>query len=50
MDVEKYWNTIASRVGDSRKWNDLERQLQDLIIDSVNRLIFVLSTGDGNST
>jgi hypothetical protein len=43
-DIEIYWNAIAAKAGDSRKWNDLERQLQDIVTSSVNRLIFVLST------
>ena len=44
FNVELYWNKLAEKTGDPRKFNDLERQLQDLVIQSCNILIFVLST------
>ena len=43
-DVIKYWNAIKEKTGDSRYWNDLGLQNQQLVIDSINRLIHVLST------
>ena len=44
FDVIKYWDAIRAKTGDSRHWNDLGLQNQQLIIDSINRLIHVLST------
>lgn len=44
FDVIKYWDSIRAKTGDSRQWNDLGLQNQQLIIDSINRLIHVLST------
>ena len=44
MDVIKYWNALAAKTGDPRTWDNLERQLQDHVIQSVNILLFVLST------
>lgn len=43
-EIEQYWNAIAAKSGDTRKWDDLERQLQDMVIYSANLMIFVLST------
>ncbi len=43
-EIEQYWNAIAAKAGDTRKWDDLERQLQDMVIYSANLMIFVLST------
>lgn len=45
-DVETYWNAIAVKAGDNRKWNDLHPQLQGIVINSINQLLMVLSTGD----
>ena len=45
-DVEIYWNAIAAKAGDNRKWNDLHTQLQSIVINSINQLLMVLSTGD----
>lgn len=42
-DVEKYWQTIATKAGDSRKWSDLGRQEQMMVVQSINLLIAVLS-------
>ena len=44
FDVIKYWEAIRAKTGDSRTWHDLGGQNQQLIIDSINRLIHVLST------
>ena len=43
-DVTKYWEAIAAKAGDNRKWDDLPRQLQDAVIHSINILLMVLST------
>ena len=43
-DVAKYWEAIAAKAGDNRKWNNLPRQLQDAVIHSINILLMVLST------
>ena len=45
-DVETYWNAIAAKAGDNRKWNDLHLQLQSIVINSINQLLMVLSTGE----
>ena len=44
FNVIDYWGAIKEKTGDSRSWNDLQGQNQQLIIDSINRLIHVLST------
>lgn len=44
FNVIDYWNAIKEKTGDSRSWHDLGLQNQQLIIDSINRLIHVLST------
>lgn len=44
MDVILYWNTIAQKTGDNRKWEELNPQLQNAVIQSINILIFVLET------
>lgn len=42
-DVEKYWQAIATKAGDTRKWSDLSPQEQMMIVHSINLLIAVLS-------
>ena len=42
-DVELYWQKIAEKLGDTRKWNELTRQQQDAVIQSVNILLAVLN-------
>ena len=44
FNVIDYWNAIKEKTGDSRSWHDLGLQNQQLVIDSINRLIHVLST------
>ena len=44
FNVIDYWNAIKEKTGDSRSWHELGLQNQQLIIDSINRLIHVLST------
>lgn len=43
MDIILYWNAIAAKVGDTRKWKQLPPQHQNLVIQSVNMLIMVLN-------
>lgn len=42
-DVEKYWQAIATKAGDPRRWNDLGHNEQALIIQSINMLLAVLN-------
>lgn len=42
-DVEKYWDKISKAYGDNRTWNELNRQQQDAVIQSVNILLAVLN-------
>jgi hypothetical protein len=44
FNVLDYWNAIKEKTGDSRSWHDLGLQNQQLVIDSINRLIYVLGT------
>ena len=42
MDVIAYWNAIAAKVGDTRKWEDLHPQHQIAVVQSINMLLQVL--------
>lgn len=42
-DVERFWNAIAEKTGDSRKWNDLHPQYQMMVIQACNLIIAVLN-------
>ena len=42
-DVETYWQAIASKFGDTRKWSDLNLQQQHTVIQSINALLAVLN-------
>ena len=42
MQPEIYWNAIAAKVGDHRQWNQLERQLQDMVIQKVMEAIGIV--------
>ena len=44
FNVIEYWNAIKAKSGDSRNWNDLGLYTQQLVIDSINQLLHVLST------
>lgn len=44
FNVLDYWTAIKEKTGDSRFWNDLGLQNQQMVIDSINQLIHVLST------
>lgn len=43
QEVIDYWNAIAAKAGDNRKWHDLHPMHQQMIIQSINLLISVLS-------
>ena len=43
-DIERYWNRIAEKANDPRKWYDLNPQQQMMVIQSVNLLIAVLNS------
>ena len=49
MDVIKYWEAIAAKAGDPRKWTDLQPQQQHLVIQSINMLLHVLHEGNQNA-
>lgn len=43
FNVIDYWNAIKAKSGDSRFWNDLDLQQQQMVINSINLLLMVLS-------
>ena len=49
MNVIKYWEAIAAKAGDTRKWTDLQPQQQHLVIQSINMLLHVLHEGNQNA-
>jgi hypothetical protein len=49
FEVTKYWEAIAAKVGDTRKWGDLHPQHQQLVIQSINMLLHVLHEGNQNA-
>ena len=42
FEVIKYWDAIRAKTGDSRHWNSLQPQEQQMMIQSINLLIQVL--------
>lgn len=44
FNVIEYWNAIKVKSGDSRNWNDLEAHMQQMVISSINQLLFVLTS------
>lgn len=42
FDVIKYWDAIKDKTNDSRRWNSLQPQEQQMIVQSINLLIQVL--------
>lgn len=42
-DVEKYWDKISKAHGDTRKWEELNLQQQQAVIQSINILLAVLN-------
>jgi len=49
FDVIKYWEAIAAKAGDNRKWGDLPPQHQQLVMQSINMLLHVLHEGNQNA-
>ncbi len=43
MDVKLYWEAIAKKVGDNRKWEQLHPQHQMMVVQSVNMLLQVIN-------
>lgn len=41
--VETYWSKICIACGDTRTWNELTRQQQEAVIQSVNLLLAVVN-------
>lgn len=46
-DVEKYWNNIAVKASDPRRWSDLAPQEQQMVIQSINLMLMVLNNRRG---
>ena len=46
-DVEKYWNTIAAKSNDPRRWSNLSPQEQQMVIQSINLMLMVLNNHRG---
>ena len=40
--VEQYWEALADKAGDNRKWSDLRVQEQHVVITSINMILSVL--------
>lgn len=41
-DVSNYWQAVATKFGDKRKWNDLTLHQQQIVMHSINALLAVL--------
>lgn len=41
-DVSNYWEAVAAKFGDTRKWNDLTLHQQQIVMQSINALLAVL--------
>ena len=41
-DVERFWNTIAAKFGDSRSWQQLNPMEQMQVIQGINMILGVL--------
>ena len=42
FNVVDYWDSIRAKTGDSRQWNSLQPQEQQMMLQSINLLIQVL--------
>ena len=40
-DVERFWNTVAAKFGDNRRWQDLHPMEQMQIIQGINMILGV---------
>jgi len=43
FSVITYWNAIAKKAGDTRTWDQLPLQSQQMVIQSINMLLMVLT-------
>lgn len=43
FNVEQYWQAISAKAGDNRTWHQLPPQHQQMIVQSVNMLLMVLT-------
>lgn len=43
FDVIAFWNAIAAKAGDTRKWEQLPPQHQQMVVQSINMLLMVLT-------
>ena len=41
-ETEQYWEALAAKASDPRKWNDLRVQEQHVVITSINMILSVL--------
>lgn len=41
-DVERFWNSIAAKFGDSRSWQQLNPMEQMQVIQGINMILGVL--------
>jgi hypothetical protein len=41
-EVEQYWERVSEKFGDTRNWNELNNQQQQVVIQSINALLAVL--------
>jgi hypothetical protein len=47
MDVIKYWDAIRKHTNDPRDWSMLSSQEQQMVVQSINLMIAVLSNYRG---
>ncbi len=40
--VEQFWEAVAAKFGDDRKWQDLTPQQQHVMINAINHILAVL--------
>lgn len=41
-DVEQFWQSVAAKFGDTRKWSELNLQQQQVVIQGLNNVLAVL--------
>ncbi len=41
-DVEQFWQAVAAKFGDNRKWSELNLQQQQVVMQGINNLLAVL--------
>jgi hypothetical protein len=47
-DVERYWDAIRKHTGDTRTWHNLHPQEQQMIMQSINLMMMVISNAKTN--